>query len=726
MWTDIDYMDRRRVFTLDPQRFPRQMMRELVQTLHERDQHFVLMVDPAVAYVERHWKDYRVLTRGHQHHAFLRHANHSDWLGAVWPGVVVYPDWFARGATPYWIGEFDIFFDKDKGVDIDGLWIDMNEPANFCPFPCDDPYAAAKGNPPEPPPLRAWPRPLPGWPCSFQPEWSAPTDCQGQYNHKRDLTIGDDKDDEEYRLDEAFDDDRDDYDYDEEFQDLVEASDTNHDGNVDSDELATAVDQDMPLNYPPSIPSQLLVHDDDEAITNTSSLSRRTTSTYRGTRRGLGTRDLLYPKYAIHNAAAHQPSWNADRGGLSNHTVSTDVVHRNNLTMYDTHNLYGMMMGMASRKAMLHRRPYRRPFIISRSSFAGAGAHYGHWLGDNLSSWPKYREAVRHMLGFASLFQFNMVGADVCGFIGDTNEELCARWAVLGAFSPFYRNHNDQGARPQEFYRWESVAAAARRAIDLRYRLLDYMYTTMWLASATGSPTLYPTFFLYPEDRQAWALDLQYFFGKSLLVAPVTEEGATSVDVYLPRGSAFYAWDTHELLRGGSDRGRAHTFANQSLSDIPLLVRAGTIMPLRVASANTTAQLREHGFELRIFVDGQHRAKGELYLDDGDLLYGAHSYVAFSYEGGVLTIDGRFDYLPAVGIKRVTLVGAGVYSTPMEQREVAGDGEGAAEIAKRNAEERLRSRNTITFEMDIPLDKASNITMALNRIQGQNVMGQQP
>ncbi|OAQ96250.1 hypothetical protein LLEC1_05040, partial [Akanthomyces lecanii] len=158
MWTDIDYMDRRRVFSLDPQRFSLDKMRALVSHLHERDQHYVVMVDPAVAY-----QDYPPLHRGIEQNAFLLRANGSAWIGVVWPGVTVFPDWFAETVDGYWTSEFKLFFDKDAGLDIDALWIDMNEPSNFpCNFPCDDPYAAAKGYPPPAPAVREPPRTLPG------------------------------------------------------------------------------------------------------------------------------------------------------------------------------------------------------------------------------------------------------------------------------------------------------------------------------------------------------------------------------------------------------------------------------------------------------------------------------------------------------------------------------------------------------------------------------------
>lgn len=575
MWTDIDYMDRRRVFSLDPERYPLEKVQALVSHLHEQDQHYIVMVDPAVAY-----QDYPPMQRGLDDNIWLLRSNGSVWVGVVWPGVAVFPDWFSKNISTYWNGEFERFFHPETGVDIDALWIDMNEPSNFpCNFPCDDPYKAAEGYPPPAPPVREAPRTLPGWPCELQPEG-----CGSTSKAKR--------------------------------EDIVERS--------------------LPLDF------------------KFDHLTRQAST---GDQKGLPDRDLLYPKYAIHNKAAYQDDWNADKGGISNKTVNTDVIHQNGLAMYDTHNLYGASMSTASYDAMLARRPDKRPMIITRSTFPGANRKVGHWLGDNLSTWDKYRASIRTMLAFTSIYQFPMTGSDVCGFGGNTTEQLCARWASLGAFSPFYRNHNELSGIPQEFYRWDSVAESARKAIEIRYRMLDYMYTAMQKASTDGTPVLHPMFYQHPEDKNTWALQDQYYYGPGVLVAPVLEENSTSVDVYMPKGVTYYDWYTHSRIDG---TGANETYTDQDYTHIPLFIRAGTIIPLRVTSANTTAELRRKDFELLIPLGEDCTASGELFIDDGESIeQSGVTQVTFKYANGEVSVDGKFEKDLAVKISKITLLGGG-------------------------------------------------------------------
>lgn len=351
---------------------------------------------------------------------------------------------------------------------------------------------------------------------------------------------------------------------------------------------------------------------------------------------GYPDRDYLNPAYQIDNENTVQPY-----GGLSNLTIDTDVVHYDGHVEIDVHNLYGTMMSTASRKALLARRPTRRPMVITRSTFAGAGKDTGKWLGDNLSTWEEYRWSIQQMLDFASFFQMPMVGSDICGFGGNTTEALCSRWATLGAFNPFSRNHNGDTSSPQEFYVWDSVADAARKAYDIRYRLLDYIYTALHQQTVDGTPLLNPLFFKYPRDTNVFGIAWQFFYGNDILVSPVTEENSTSVTFYLP-DDRFYNFDTWEVVEG---EGAEVTLDDVAFTDIPLHVRGGAVIPLRAEGGLTTTQVRTKPFELIVAPDREGKASGKLYLDDGDSIeQAATSEIEFSYEDGVLQVTGSFEY----------------------------------------------------------------------------------
>ncbi|KAH8100348.1 alpha-glucosidase [Cristinia sonorae] len=535
MWTDIDYMDRRRTFTVDPQYFPLKRMREIVDFLHSHDQRFILMVDPAIAYLPG--EKYGPFDRGTAADIWLKAANGSaPSLGAVWPGVTVYPDWFHPKVQDYWTNEFKIFNDPKTGIDVDGAWIDMNEPASFCNYPCTDPFEQVREQ--GLPPPRTAPVPNPNTPIFLRAEIES---------HK--------------------------------------GIDHSHD-------------------------------------------------------------NLQSPPYAIQNAAGS--------GSLSDRTAYVDAIHANGLVEYDTHNLYGTMMSTVTHKALLARRPGLKTFVITRSTFAGAGTSVGKWLGDNMSEWPQYRASIAGVLGMAGVYQVPMVGADICGFGGNTTETLCARWAMLGAFYPFMRNHNGDTSISQEFYRWPVVAQAAKNTLDIRYRLTDYIYTALHKAHVDGTPILQPLWYQYPKDPSTFPIDLQFFFGDSILVSPVTEENSTSVTAYFPK-DIFYDFTTLAPFRG---TGNSVTLKNVNFTSIPVHIRGGVVLPLREKGTMTTTQLRKTDFELVVAPGTDGKASGSLYLDDGvSIVQKATTEVKFDFKKGKLTVSGKFGFPTKVDVSRVRFLG---------------------------------------------------------------------
>jgi alpha-glucosidase len=283
-------------------------------------------------------------------------------------------------------------------------------------------------------------------------------------------------------------------------------------------------------------------------------------------------------------------------------------------------------------------------------------------LNEHRSTWSHYRLSIPGMLGFASLFQVPMVGSDVCGFYDDATETLCARWAALGAFNPFYRNHNSDTSSPQEFYRWPLVAEAAKHAIDIRYRLLDYFYTAFHQQHLDGTPALRPLFFQYPQDTKTFDIQFQFFYGPSVIVSPVLDENSTAVDMYLP-DERFYDFLTHALVEGN---GATIRLTDISYTEIPVHIKGGAVLPLRVESAYTTADLRKKDFELVVAPARDGSASGSLYLDDGVSIVQkkAPREWTFTYENNLLKVDSKGKY--DVGrLKWVRVKILGVTEKPM-------------------------------------------------------------
>ena len=138
--------------------------------------------------------------------------------------------------------------------------------------------------------------------------------------------------------------------------------------------------------------------------------------------------------------------------------------------------------------------PEKRTMILSRSTFAGSGPFTSHWLGDNFSRWSAMADSIIGMMEF-NMFGMPYVGADICGFILNTTEEMCERWMEVGAFYPFARSHNVWDAMDQDPGLWpNTVGASGRKAFNIRYRLLPYLYTLLHDSHVTGSTVVRPLY----------------------------------------------------------------------------------------------------------------------------------------------------------------------------------------------------------------------------------------
>jgi alpha-glucosidase len=260
-----------------------------------------------------------------------------------------------------------------------------------------------------------------------------------------------------------------------------------------------------------------------------------------------------------------------------NSTLPANVVHQGGGRIrlhHQVHNAYGSLMVQAEREGLLRLRPEQRPFIISRSGYAGVQRHALIWTGDNCATWEHLAMSMAQLqnLGLSGV---GWCGVDVGGFYEDTTGELLTRWTELGIFQAFCRNHSEKRSRHQEPWVFgEPYETHCRAMLKLRQRLLPYLYTLFDECNRTGAPLLRPLFWVYPEDMSTYAVDDEMLCGAALLLAPITRPGIEHRHVYLPAGTWFHFWT------GARTDGPVHSVAHAPLGQPALYVRANTAVPL--------------------------------------------------------------------------------------------------------------------------------------------------
>ena len=273
------------------------------------------------------------------------------------------------------------------------------------------------------------------------------------------------------------------------------------------------------------------------------------------------------------------------------------------------HNVYGLEMARSSFEGA--REHFKeRPFILTRSGYAGLQRYTAIWTGDNRSEDNHMILGVR-LMNSLGLSGVPFTGMDIGGFTGGASTALYTRWMQIGAFIPYFRNHTQLNSKSSEPWTYgEDALAVTRNFINLRYKLLPYLYSTFYEASQNGLPIMRSLALAYTFNNKIYqpAYQNQYFFGNAFLVAPF-ESTKEYGRIYLPEGS-WYDLYTDEKLKGDQE-----LVKSLSSGTLPVYIKGSSIIPMQ-SLVQSTAEVPSDTLSLHVY-NGDTKNEFLLYEDDG-------------------------------------------------------------------------------------------------------------
>jgi len=282
-------------------------------------------------------------------------------------------------------------------------------------------------------------------------------------------------------------------------------------------------------------------------------------------------------------------------------------------------NIYGMQMARATYDGVKKHLKGKRPFNLTRSSYAGIQRYSAVWTGDNIASDEHMLLGVR-LVNSLGLTGIPYTGPDVGGFMGEAGVDLFARWISIGAFTPFFRGHSMVNTRDTEPWTFgEEVEEISRNYISLRYRLMPYIYGAFYEATQNGLPVSRSLAIEHGTEAPVFdsAYQEQFLCGPYILVAPV-ESDQKFTKVYLPAGKDWYDLHSGEFHTGGQE-----VYADSPNWRLPLYIQAGAILPMQTLVQSLTEK-PEPVLHLHVYAGGD-GTNYTYYEDDG---------ATYEHEGG--------------------------------------------------------------------------------------------
>ncbi|KAL0274187.1 UNVERIFIED_CONTAM: hypothetical protein PYX00_006669 [Menopon gallinae] len=341
-------------------------------------------------------------------------------------------------------------------------------------------------------------------------------------------------------------------------------------------------------------------------------------------------------------------------------TMPKDIIHYGDWEHRHIHNIYGFLHTMTTHDGLLRRSEGKlRPFILTRSAFAGSQRFAAIWTGDNAAEWGHLKATIPMCLSL-SLCGMTLCGADVGGFFKYPESELFARWFQAGAFQPFFRSHSHIDTKRREPWSMgQATTEIIREAIRKRYSYLPFWYTLMYEQEISASLVMRPLWTEFRGEEATFTIEDEYLLGRGLLVHPVMEQGVTSVSVYFPgTNEVWYDADTYEKFTTNGN-----VKISVDIKKIPVYIRGGFIIPKKERVRRASSLMRDDPYTLIVALDQNGNAKGTLYIDDEqsyDYRNGKYLYLELEFKDKTLTskfIEKKNKYKTRAWVERVIIVG---------------------------------------------------------------------
>jgi mannosyl-oligosaccharide alpha-1,3-glucosidase len=300
-------------------------------------------------------------------------------------------------------------------------------------------------------------------------------------------------------------------------------------------------------------------------------------------------------------------------------SMQKDLKNLNGAEHREWHNLYGMLFHRATGEGQIRRNDGQdiRPFVLSRSFFAGSQRYGAIWTGDNTADWGHFEVAAPMLLSL-NVAALSFVGADVGGFFGNPDAELFTRWMQAAAFQPFFRGHAHHDSKRREPWMFgDETLVRLRQAAMSRYALLPYWYTVFYEAEQTGMPVMRTMWMQYPNTEELFNMDDQYLVGSDLLVKPITKQGETETNVSFPLEHLWYDVESLEIASDNVAPGNVESSVVQAdIEKIPVFQRGGSIIPRKLRLRRSTMMMKTDPYTLYIALDEKNQSIGRLHIDD--------------------------------------------------------------------------------------------------------------